>query len=296
MESLLTHFLGELPADIDAALEENPHSCDLWNAKGCAAYTAKDYAEAKGAFDKAILLSNQYHHYIHYECAATLIARARWHLAGEDWQAARQDLDAAVFQDHGSAAALLMRAWLAARAGDEASARQDIAQAQRYNPKAKDLRLPDDWIGAPRYDRALATDLAWRQSIRLPGYASIPRGVSAHDKGVALLASNPAEAAHILAGQLSHPRAWRHYGMALVASGEREKAKEALDGAAEQHHAWHMAYHRAAATHHLNRAFAHQALGDSLLAWQDAMKAADIDKNWDVAREWRNAFSAEACA
>lgn len=293
---MLTTFLGGLPDDITAALQRDPHSCDLWNAKGCADFANTLSNAAQEAFTRAIRLSDQYHHYIHYECAATFIASARWHLANEAWDAARVDLDAAIFQDHGSLSALLLRAWLSEREGKLEQAERDVAQAKRYNPKAADICIPSDWIGAPRYDRALATDFAWVQAIRLPEYPMAAASMTMHDKAFALLPAKPADAVALLVSQRSHPRAWRHYGMALAAAGRREGAREALDEAVRQHHAWHMAYHRAAATHRLNRALAYHTQGQDVLAWQDASKAADIDKGWNLAKEWRDKLAQKACA
>ncbi|MBM3618894.1 MAG: hypothetical protein FJX23_10195 [Alphaproteobacteria bacterium] len=100
-----------------------------------------------------------------------------------------------------------------------------------------------------------------------------------------MIAQDPQKAVELLSQVLDTPRAWRHYGEALMKSGQMPEVKEALDKAEIEHKRWHSAYHRAAASHRLNRGLAYEALGDAVMAWQECAKAADIDKDWQLAKE-----------
>lgn len=263
---------------------------------GCAAFSDQRLEDALQAFSHAVTLSDQYHHYIHYECAAAHITRARWFLTEKNYPNALEDLDAAVFQDHGSVTALLLRAWLHRLGGNETGMQKDLAQIQRYHADDS-VSLSNDWQSVPAYTRALASDAAWNAAILLPGFHMNDQPITVHDEALEALKDNDfSRAIALFRSHLKHPRAWRHYGDALMKKGDIALAKEALDTAVDQHKAWHIAYHRAAASHRLNRSLCYAAMGNILLAWQEASKAADIDKNWDVAKNLRDQYALEACS
>lgn len=79
-------------------------------------------------------------------------------------------------------------------------------------------------------------------------------------------------------------------------SGQMAEAKVALDKAEVEHKRWHSAYHRAAASHRINRGLTYEKLGNLVLAWQECAKAADINKDWQVAKEQAERLSKLAMA
>lgn len=293
MEPILTHFLGEIPADSEKNPPENPHSCDAWNALGYRYYADKQYKQALQAFSDAVHLSDQYHHYIHYECSATHFLLAKVLMHKENWSEAKAELEAAIFQDHGNVPALAARVWIAERIDNNP---QDSAkftqQLRRFQPG---YIVPTRWRDIADYDGALADDSAWNAAIKYKDYQLVVRSETARDVARKLTAENPRESTKLLSQLLDNPRAWRHYGEALM-KAELPEAHEVLEKAKEEHAKWHAAYHRAAATHRFNRALAYEALGEVLLAWQECAKAADIDKHWQVAKDNAERLGKLACA
>lgn len=297
MQPLPTQFLTDFPLFLHENELKNtgskPHSCDYWNDLGCAAFTAGDFRKSLQAFDNSVYLSDKFHHYIHYECAATYILRARLHMQNKHFDLAKTDLNSAIFQDHNSESALLLRIWIAERIDnnrDDAAAY--LKQLQRISPNAV---APARWQKTRDYRGILAEDSAWIRAVAHKDYALNMPSITAHDAALQQMEENPANAAELLSQVLRHPRAWRHYGEALMRAGRLEEAMEALNKAEKQHQLWHSAYHRAAAVHRLNRGLAYEKTGDVLLAWQECAKAADIDKHWQVAKEQTARLSQLAC-
>lgn len=112
-------------------VERHPASSDGYNALGIAHALQTHWPQALQAFNHAVFLSNQYHHYIHYLCSAvhTLCAES-----ASDAVAREAAISAALFQDHTNARILALQA-------------------------AQPL---------PHYEHALWEDSEWPQNIRVP--------------------------------------------------------------------------------------------------------------------------------
>jgi tetratricopeptide (TPR) repeat protein len=91
---------------IAAALVRDPAASDAYHAQSIMHAIQQQWPEALKAADSAVMLSNQYHHYVHYICSTIHCARAEW--ATTD--ATRTEaIEAALFQDHTNARALALR-------------------------------------------------------------------------------------------------------------------------------------------------------------------------------------------
>ncbi|MBM3618395.1 MAG: hypothetical protein FJX23_07600, partial [Alphaproteobacteria bacterium] len=168
MKPIFTQFLNDFPLFFDEKstknAQKNPHSCDDWNALGCEAFEAGNYPTALKFFSDAIHLSDQYHHYIHYECAAVYILRAKWHMEHENWDAAKADLAAAIFQDHGAPQALALRIWIAEHIDN--NPQESAKFTQQLSRFAPDYLVPARWREVGDYSGMLADDSAWQTAIR----------------------------------------------------------------------------------------------------------------------------------
>lgn len=298
MNPLPTQFLTDFPLFLDENSPKNagpkPHSCDYWNDLGCADFAIGNYASSLQSFDNAVYLSDKYHHYIHYECAAVYILRARLHLQNENWDAAKSDLNSAIFQDHGAVPAMALSAWIAERI--EKDSRSLLRLNQGIRRFEKDYIVPTRWRYVADYRGMLADDSAWINAVKHKDFPLLCLSQTLHDAALSEMGCNPEKAAELLAQVLVTPRAWRHYGEALMKCGKYAEAKIALDEAEVEHKRWHSAYHRVAATHRLNRGLTYEKLDNVLLAWQECAKAADIDKDWSDAKNAGERLAKVACA
>ena len=109
-------------------LTKHPESSDAYNALGIAHALQQQWQEALTAFDAAVMLSNQYHHFVHYICSAIHTARAEW----TEGPAREEAIRAALFQDH-------------------------------TNPRTLALQKG---ASLPRYDRPMWEDAEWPGRIR----------------------------------------------------------------------------------------------------------------------------------
>ncbi len=121
-------------------LTHHPASSDAYNALGVTHALRQQWPEALAAFDAAVMLTNQYHHYIHYHCSALHILRAEW---AQDDAAREAAIKAALFQDHTNVRALAL---------------QTGAPLPDY-PFA--LWHDDEWPGKFRAPQGAITDIAW---------------------------------------------------------------------------------------------------------------------------------------
>ncbi len=95
------------PPALSHFLQSNPSSSDGYNALGILHALREDWPAALAAFEAAVMLTNQYHHYIHYTCSAVHTLRAEW---ARDEATRTAAIAAALFQDHTNARILALRA------------------------------------------------------------------------------------------------------------------------------------------------------------------------------------------
>lgn len=131
----LAHFVAAHPA-----------SSDGYNALGMIHALNQNWPQALQAFDNAVFLTNQYHHYIHYTCSAVHTLRAE---SAPDIATRDAAIKAALFQDHTNIRILALQA---------GNSLPDYNHA---------LWLDTDWPKVIRPPHGQIADTAWNSGIWL---------------------------------------------------------------------------------------------------------------------------------
>lgn len=244
---------------LEVATQENPDHCDAWHALGHARRLQGKLDGAMEAYSKAIDIAYRYHSVIHYECSAQYLRRALLRFETGEQDKAMQDIEQAVFQDHGNQAALAI-------------------QQQGWR---RGMELPE-------YNHNLMTEIGWEQEIRrMDGYefADLLPFQQAHDKAIYYWRHGQHEHAigvmsEMLKQRKDYPMAWHHRALMFLDLGDTRQAISDLDHALDAAKIWHDHYHRDAALHHYHRGQIYHQQGQTEMAMMDYSKAHDINKNF----------------
>lgn len=255
---LVAGQVAQAAFQLEKGVGKYPNHCDLWHAYGHTLRDQGNHDEALQAYSRAIDLALRYHPLIHFECSAQYLQRAMLHLQMREQEKAKQDLDAALFQDHGNQSALHLKAngW------------------NKDNPP-------------PKYDNNLMTETAWHnETSRVQSELyQLQAHQQEHDKAVYFFRHNNMRAAFVIIGDLIKQRpdyamAWHHRALMFLHIGETRQAYDDLNSAISAAESWHESYHYNAALHHLHRGQLYAETGQPEMALNDYEKALQLEKKF----------------
>ena len=258
-------------AGLEALLARHPHHCDLWHARALVHRQEGTFALAIEAVTRAITLGYLYHPLIHFESSALWWLAARHAHRLDEAERAIAACDAAIFQDHRNAAALILRQHYALQRGE-------TLLAERHGRTLANLPTADD------YAEALPTFAQWDEAITLgraaPTHPPLLEAYQQHD--AAYFQQNHAAMEAAAAALPDHPLPTRH--LAEWHFNDAETCESWLQDGLARLKRWHARYHQEAALHHALRAELFEATGEAELARNDWRKCWDLDAENEAAK------------